>query len=55
MTATAIVASMGSPTAFKNAREFAAWIGLVPRQTGTGGRVRQLASASAVMPTCEPC
>ena len=42
MTATAIVASMGSPAAFKNAREFAAWIGLVPRQTGTGGRVRQL-------------
>jgi transposase len=33
---------MGTPTAFKNAREFAAWIGLVPRQTGTGGRVRQL-------------
>ena len=42
LTATAIVASMGSPTAFKDAREFAAWIGLVPRQTGTGGRVRQL-------------
>jgi len=42
LTATAVVASMGTPTAFKNAREFAAWIGLVPRQTGTGGRVRQL-------------
>jgi transposase len=42
LTATAIVASMGSPTAFKGSREFAAWIGLVPRQTGTGGRVRQL-------------
>ncbi|WP_028998198.1 IS110 family transposase [Azohydromonas australica] len=42
LTATAIVASMGSPTAFKDAREFAAWIGLVPRQVGTGGRVRQL-------------
>ena len=42
MTATAVVSSMGSPTAFKDAREFAAWIGLVPRQTGTGGRVRQL-------------
>jgi transposase len=42
LTATAVVASMGSPTAFKNAREFAAWIGLVPKQTGTGGRVRQL-------------
>lgn len=42
MTATAVVASMGSPAAFKDAREFAAWIGIVPRQTGTGGRVRQL-------------
>ena len=42
LTATAIVASMGTPTAFKDAREFAAWVGLVPRQTGTGGRVRQL-------------
>jgi transposase len=42
LTATAVVASMGSPTAFKDAREFAAWIGLVPKQIGTGGRVRQL-------------
>lgn len=42
MTATAVVSSMGSPTAFKDGREFAAWIGLVPRQTGTGGHVRQL-------------
>jgi transposase len=42
LTATAIVASMGTPAAFRSAREFAAWIGLVPRQTGTGGRVRQL-------------
>jgi transposase len=42
MTATAVVSSMGSPGAFKDGREFAAWIGLVPRQTGTGGRVRLL-------------
>lgn len=42
MTATAIVASMGSPAAFKDGQEFAAWIGLVPKQTGTGGRIRQL-------------
>ncbi len=42
MTATAVISTMGTPTAFKSAREFAAWIGLVPRQTGTGGRVRQL-------------
>jgi transposase len=42
LTATAVVASMGTPSAFKDGREFAAWVGLVPRQTGTGGRVRQL-------------
>lgn len=42
MTATAAVATMGDPRNFKSGREFAAWIGLVPRQTGTGGRVRQL-------------
>lgn len=42
LTATAVVVSMGTPAAFKDAREFAAWIGLVPRQTGTGGRVRKL-------------
>jgi transposase len=42
LTATAAVAAMGDPTAFKSGREFAAWLGLVPRQTGTGGRVRQL-------------
>jgi transposase len=42
LTATATVAAMGDPTTFKSGREFAAWLGLVPRQTGTGGRVRQL-------------
>jgi len=42
LTATAVVASMGSPAAFRDGREFAASIGLAPRQTGTGGRVRQL-------------
>jgi len=42
MTATAVVAGMGSPAVYRNGREFAASIGLAPRQTGTGGRVRQL-------------
>ena len=42
LTATAAVASMGDPNTFKTGREFAAWLGLVPRQTGTGGRIRQL-------------
>ncbi len=38
--ATAAVATMGDAKAFKSGREFAAWLGLVPRQSGTGGRIR---------------
>ena len=33
---------MGDPAAFRSGREFAAWLGLVPRHSGTGGRVRML-------------
>lgn len=40
LTATAAVAIMGDAKAFKSGREFAAFAGLVPRQTGTGGRIR---------------
>jgi transposase len=42
LTATAAVATMGDPKAFASGREFAAWLGLVPRQMGTGGRVKLL-------------
>ena len=42
LSATAAVAAMGDPAAFKSGREFAAWLGLVPRHIGTGGRVRML-------------
>lgn len=42
LTATAAVATMGQANAFRSGREFAAWIGLVPAQTGTGGKVRLL-------------
>jgi len=42
LTATAAVATMGDAKAFKSGREFAAWLGLVPAQTGTGGRIRLL-------------
>ena len=42
LTATAVVAAMGDPSAFRSGREFAAWLGLVPRHVGTGGRVRVL-------------
>ncbi len=39
LTATAAVAAMGDARAFRSGREFAAWIGLVPKQTGSGGKV----------------
>jgi len=40
ITALAIVASVGSAREFKNGRQLAAWIGLVPSQYSTGGRAR---------------
>lgn len=39
-TALAIVATVGNAREFKNSRQFAAWIGLVPGQHSTGGRSR---------------
>ena len=42
LSATAAMATMGDARAFKSGREFAAWLGLVPRQSGTGGKVRLL-------------
>lgn len=38
ITASALVACAGDPHNFKNARQFAAWIGLVPRQNSSGGK-----------------
>ncbi|MEX3671635.1 IS110 family transposase [Paraburkholderia phenoliruptrix] len=39
LTATAAVAMMGDARAFSSGREFVAWAGLVPKQTGSGGKV----------------
>lgn len=39
LTATAAVATMADPKSFRSGREFAAFIGLVPRQRGSGGKV----------------
>jgi transposase len=36
--ASAIVATVQDPKAFRSGRDFAAWIGLVPRQDSTGGK-----------------
>jgi len=40
LTATAAVATIGDARAFRSGRQFAAYLGLVPRQSGTGGRVQ---------------
>jgi len=42
MTATALAAAVGDARAFRNGRELAAWLGLVPRQASSGGRQRLL-------------
>ena len=36
--ASAIVASVPDPSVFKSARDFAAWLGLTPRQNSSGGK-----------------
>ena len=38
--ATALVASVADPNAFRSGRQMAAWIGLVPKQNSSGGRDR---------------
>src|SRR5258708_17907209 len=40
ITATAVVASVGNATQFRSARQFAAWLGLVPQQHSSGGKER---------------
>ena len=42
LVSTATVAAIGNGAAFHKGREFAAWLGLVPRQHSTGGKARLL-------------
>ena len=42
ITATALVAAVGNVGVFKNGRQFAAWLGVVPKQHSTGGQTRLL-------------
>ena len=42
LTASALVAAVGDFCTFKSARQFASWVGLVPRHVGTGGKTQQL-------------
>jgi transposase len=38
--ATALVASIANPRAFRSGRDFSAWVGLVPKQNSSGGKER---------------
>ena len=38
----AVVSAIGNGAAFKKGRDFAAWLGLVPRQWSTGGNAKLL-------------
>ncbi len=42
LTASALAASVGDAKNFKNGRQLAAWLGLVPRQHSSGGKPRLL-------------
>jgi transposase len=42
VSATALIAAIGDVTQFKNGRQLAAWLGLVPREHSTGGQPRLL-------------
>jgi transposase len=42
ITATAIVAAVSDASVFKNGRQMAAWLGLVPRQNSSGGKTTLL-------------
>lgn len=43
ITATAVVASVGSASTFSSGRRFAAWLGLTPRRNSSGGKTRLVA------------
>ncbi len=39
---TALIIALADPKVFKNGRHFSAWLGLVPKHSGTGGKNRNL-------------
>ena len=54
ISASAVAASAGDARQFRTGRQFAAWLGLVPRQHSTGGQQR-LGNISKRGDTCGPC
>ena len=53
--ATALVASVADPKAFRSGRNFSAWIGLVPRQHSSGGKDKLGSRVHALMTSVISC
>ena len=56
ITASALVATVTDPSQFRSARQFAAWIGLVPQaEAAAGASSGRAASPSRATATCAAC
>jgi transposase len=55
VTATAVIAAIGNGAAFRKGREFAAWMGVVPREYSTGGKQKLLGISKRGNDICENC
>ena len=51
----AMVAAIGTGDGFSKGRDFAAWLGLVPKQVSTGDRTIPAAYRSAAIAICGFC
>jgi transposase len=54
-TASAVVASVGEFGQFRTARQFGAWLGLVPKQNSSGGKASLGHITKRGDQTCAPC
>ena len=54
-TAAAMAATVGEPQAYRNGRQFAAWLGRRRSSTAPAARPAWVASPSTGMPTCARC
>src|SRR5467141_2523487 len=52
--ATALVASVADPKAFRSGRDFSAWIGLVPKQNSSGGQTGNAAHGYSITSSARP-
>jgi transposase len=55
LVASAIVASVPDPKAFRSGRNLSAWIGLVPKQNSSGARIALDRSRRLATDTCDRC